>query len=271
MKQECSMSDPVLYAMHSHVARITLNRPEKGNVVNLDNLNLIHDFVERAEQDDDCRAIVIEGAGGVFSRGMDFEFMLNKQETHGIEADFGAPYARAVLKIRDAKKPVIAAVDGEVVAGGTGLALACDIVIATERTRFGLTEVLFGIIPAYVFPLLLERVSLKRARYLVLASEKLDAETAKSFGVFDQVVPDDRLEKALTAALKRLLFASPDALSMVKTYSDDIFSTTLDNAMGKAALQLSTLLRDRRNTDAIKGFMAGDKMPWAVKYRRKKG
>lgn len=264
------MTDAVLYDVHSHVARITLNRPEKGNVVNLDNLNLLHDYIERAEADPDCRAIVLEGKGGVFSRGMDFEFMLGKSEKEGIDADFGAPYARAVLKIRNAAKPVIAAVDGEVVAGGTGLALACDIVIATERSRFGLTEVLFGIIPAYVFPLLLERVSLKRARYLVLTSEKLTAPDAAIFGLFDQVVPDDRLEKALTAVLKRLLFASPDALATVKTYSDDIFQRRLQDAMSRAAEQLSQLLKDPKNTDAIKGFIEGDKMPWATKYRRKK-
>ena len=265
------MSSSVLYDVHSHVARITLNDPKRGNVVNLENLNRIYDLVDRAEQDDECRAIVIEGSGGVFSRGMDFGFMLDKRDKEGIDADFGAPYARCVLKIRNAVKPVIAAVDGEVVAGGTGLALACDVILATERTRFGLTEVLFGIIPAYVFPLLLERVSLKRARYLVLTSEKLSAEEARTFGIFDQVVPDDRLEKALSATLKRLLFASPDALAVVKTYSDDIFSERLTTAMEKAAHKLSTLLEDQRNTDAIKGFMEGDKMPWVVKYKRKRG
>lgn len=265
------MSSSVRYDVHSHVARITLNDPERGNVVNLENLNRIYDLVVEAERDDTCRAIVLEGSGGVFSRGMDFGFMLNTRDKEGIDSDFGAPYARCVLKIRNATKPVIAAIDGEVVAGGCGLALACDIVIATERSRFGLTEVLFGIIPAYVFPLLLERVSLKRARYLVLTSEKLSAAEAKTFGIFDQVVPDEKLEKALAAALKRLLFASPEALSIVKTYSDDIFSERLKTAMEKAALQLSSLLEDRRNTDAIKGFMEGDKMPWVVKYKRKKG
>jgi enoyl-CoA hydratase/carnithine racemase len=247
-----------------------LNRPEKGNVVNLDNLEMLHALVERAEADADCRAIVIEGAGGVFSRGMDFGFMLATSDKEGIDTDFGAPYARAVLKIRDCKKPVVAAIDGEVLAGGTGIALACDIVIATKRSRFGLSEVLFGIIPAYVFPLLLERVSLKRARYLVLSSEKIEATEAKQFGLFDQVVADDKLEKALTATLKRLLFASPDALAVVKTYSDDIFAKKMNDAMKKAATQLSDLLKDEKNVTAIKGFMEGETMPWSVRYKRKK-
>ncbi len=264
------MGDAVLYDLHSHVGRITLNRPAAGNVVNLENLELLRRHLLAAEADDDCRAIVIEGRDGVFSRGMDFGFMLAKSEEEGIDVDFGGPYAAAVLQIRDSRKPVIAAVDGEVLAGGTGIALACDIVVATERSMFGLSEVLFGIIPAYVFPLLLERVSFKRARYMVLSSQKFTAAQALAFGAFDEVVPDDRLEKALTGHLKRLLFASPDALAVVKTYSDGIFRKRMDDAMAAAARQLSSLLKEEKNTRAIKAFMEGEMMPWSVRYKRRK-
>lgn len=262
------MTEAVLYNVHSHVARITLNRPEVGNVVNEVNLTLLYDLVERAENDNDIRAIVIEGKDGVFSRGMDFRFMLGKSQAEGIAGDFGAPYAKAVLKIRNSKKPVIAAVDGEALAGGTGIVLACDIVISTERSVFGLSEVLFGIIPAYVFPLLLERVSLKRARYLVLSSEKVTATEAKRFGIFDQVVEDDKLEKALTTVLKRLCFASPDALATVKAYSDEIFGKKMEDAMVLAEKQLSTLLRDKRNTDAVQAFMDGEMPAFAASYKK---
>ncbi len=264
------MTDAVLFDLHSHVARITLNRPEKGNVVNQENLEMLREYLLAAEQDKECRAVVIQGREGVFSRGMDFGFMLKQSEKEGIDLDFGAPYARAVLQIRNSSKPVIAAVDGEVLAGGTGIALAADIVVATERSVFGLSEVLFGIIPAYVFPLLLERVSFKRARCMVLSSAKFDARTAFQFGVFDEVVPEERLEKTLTGHLKRLLFASPDALAAVKRYSDDIFGEKMDDAMKKAANQLSSLLKETKNTDAIKAFMEGEMMPWAVRYRKKK-
>lgn len=262
------MTDAVLYNVHCRTARITLNRPETGNVVNEENLTQLHDFIARAEADEDIRAVVIEGKDGVFSRGMDFRFMLNRSDEQGISMDFGAPYAKAVLKIRNSIKPVIAAVDGEALAGGTGIALACDIVIATERSAFGLSEVLFGIIPAYVFPLLLERVSIKRARCMVLSSEKLSAKQAERFGIFDRVVENGAMEKALTGVLKRLLFASPDALAVVKTYSDDIFGRKLDDAMARAEHQLSTLLRDKRNTDAVRTFMDGEMPAFAARYKK---
>jgi polyketide biosynthesis enoyl-CoA hydratase PksH len=264
------LSEAVLYDLHSHVARITLNRPEVGNVVNLESLDRLYRHLAAAEADPECRAIVVEGRDGVFSRGMDFGFMLDKSERDGIDEGFAAPYQRAVLQIRNSKKPVVAAVDGEVLAGGTGIALACDIVIATERSTFGLSEVLFGIIPAYVLPLLLERVSFKRARYMVLASKKLTAGEALAFGAFDEVVPNDGLEKALTGYLKRLLFASPDALAQVKRYTDTIFRQSMDDAMVQAARQLSSLLGEKKNTDAIKAFMEGEMMPWTVRYKRRK-
>ena len=262
------MTDSVLYTVHCHTARITLNRPETGNVVNAENLALLRDLVIRAEEDKDIRAVIIEGKDGVFSRGMDFKFMLGKAKDEGISLDFGSPYAEAVLKIRNCRKPVVAAIDGEVLAGGTGIALACDIVLATQRSMFGLSEVLFGLIPAYVFPLLLERVSIKRARCIVLSSEKLTAKAAERFGIFDKVVEDDALEKALTGVLKRLLFSSPDALAVVKAYSDDIFGRKMEDAMVRAERQLSALLQDKRNTDAVQAFQEGDMPSFAQRYKK---
>lgn len=264
------MNEALLYEVHCHVARITLNRPETGNLVNDESLTLLHEMVSRADADPDIRAIVIEGKDKVFSRGMDFGFMLKRSDNEGIADDFGEPYARAVLKIRNATKPVIAAVDGDITAGGTGIALACDIVIATERTSFGLSEVLFGIIPAYVFPLLLERVSLKRARYLVLSSERLKAKDAKRFGIFDEIAEDDELEKTVSSVLKRLLFASPDALAAVKKYSDDIFGKKMEDAMAAAGRQLSTLLRDPKSIEAINAFLDGEKPSFSISYKKRR-
>jgi enoyl-CoA hydratase/carnithine racemase len=266
------MSEPVITEFHNNVLTITLNSPETGNVVNLKSLNLIIKYIERANRDDECRVIVIKGRDGVFSRGMDFNFMLEQAED-GIDLNFSRPYKDAVLAIRNSKKVTIAAIDGDVLAGGMGLVLACDIVISTSRSIFGLSEVLFGIIPAYVFPLLLERVTLKTARFIVLSSEKFGAGDALRYGIVDDIAGDDNLEKAVVFYIKRLLASSPDALALVKTYSDYIYKTgfdSMDDAMVAAGKTLTELLKDNDVTSAIKHFMEGDKMPWAVRYRKKK-
>lgn len=263
------MTDAVLFDLHNHVARLTLNRPETGNVVNIDNLELIYKCITEANVNPECRVIVVEGTQGVFSKGMDFKFMLEQSED-GIDLAFSEPYLRAVRAIRNSSKPVIAAIDGDVLAGGMGIALACDIVLATKRSRFGLSEVLFGIIPAYVFPFLLERVTLKTARFMVLSSQTFKAKDARRFGIVDDVTDDDRLEKTLTGYLKRILSSSPKALAITKSYSDTIVGKDLDEALAIAGEQLTALLNDDSNIAAIRGFMDGEKMPWMARYKRKK-
>ena len=270
LQKKNAMCEDVKYDLHSRVATIRLNRPESGNVVNSENLNLMHRYLLRAEDDDDCRCVVIEGSKGVFSRGMDFAFMLQRASSGKIDSEFHKPYLDVVTKIRSLTKPVVAAIDGEVLAGGMGIALACDIVIATKRSVFGLSEVVFGLIPAYVFPFLLERVSFKRARYMVLSSEKFSAEKAHLFGVVDELVEDEMLEKRLIACLKRLLASSPRALTLTKSYSEKIFRQNMDEAVKSATKELTALLNDKGNIEAIQSFIEGGKLPWMAKYKRKK-
>lgn len=257
----------VITETKSFVTQIILNNPEKGNVVNDDNLMLLKKFITEANNSDNCRVIVLRGKDKVFSRGMDFSNMIKHSD--GLKEDFSRPYLDAVLAIRNSSKPVIAAIDGDVLAGGMGLMLASDIIIATKNSIFGLSEVLFGLIPALVFPLLLERVTLKKARYLILSSKRIGAEDALSIGMVDEVVEDDKFERKLKEYYKRLLYSSPDALSLVKSYSDKISDSKIEEKLDIANKQLTKLLQDKKNVDAIKDFIEGEKLPWAVKYSSK--
>ena len=151
-----------------------------------------------------------------------------------------------------------------------GIALACDMVFATKRSIFGLSEVIFGIIPAYVFPFLLERVPFKKARFIVLSSSKFSAEEFYRLGIIDEIAEDEKLEKVLTKYIKRLLCSSPSALALTKSYSDFIFKQNINDAVKTAANQLTELLNEKKNIQAIKSFVDGESIPWMVKYKRKK-
>jgi len=220
----------VIAETKNFVTRITLNNPEKGNVVNNDNLNILNKYLNDAISSDNVRVIVLEGSNGVFSRGMDFSNLL-KNYKNGIDPDFSKPYKESVKLIRNSKKPVIAKIDGDVLAGGMGLALACDIVLATKRSIFGLSEVLFGIIPAYVFPLLLERVTYKKARFLVLSSKKIKSDEALNIGIVDEIAEDDKIEKLLKDYIKRILYSSPEALAVTKRYSDKLTFCEIEKSL----------------------------------------
>ncbi|MBP7553323.1 MAG: enoyl-CoA hydratase/isomerase family protein [Spirochaetes bacterium] len=260
----------VLYELEEYVAWITLNNPLKGNVVNNDNLPLISDFIESANDDGNCRVIVLQGKEGVFSRGMDFENLIKNSKVGEIKNYFTDPYKKAVLAIRNSNKPVIAAIDGDVLAGGMGLVLASDIVISTKRSIFGLSEALFGIIPAFVFPFLLERTSYKRARYMVLSTKKFSAEDAFKFGIVDEITDDDRLNKSIKDIIKRLLYSSPAALALTKKYSDELTNNKISEAVDFAQNQLTELLNVEENVNNIKSFIEGEKPGWAISYKGKK-
>lgn len=255
----------VLYEKKSYVARIILNNPESGNVVNNDNLSLILKYLNDSIDALDCRIIVIQGKEKVFCRGMDFRNLLLNADNE-IRNDFSEPYKNTVKMIRNSPKPVIAKIDGDVLAGGMGIALACDIVIASKSSVFGLSEVLFGIIPAYVFPLLLERVPFKKARYLILSSKRFNAEDAYRYGIIDELADDDKLDKTEKDCIKRLLYSSPDALRITKKYSDELSDSHFDEAIDFAQKQLTELLNNKANITAIKNFLDGEKPSWAVKY-----
>ena len=167
-------------------------------------------------------------------------------------------------------KLVIVAIDGEVLAGGMGLVLAADIVIATKRSTFGLSEVLFGLIPAYILPFLLERVSLKKARFLILTSKTFDAKEAYALGIVDEVFEEGNLHRGLKEYIKRLLYSSPDALKLTKNYADSFKTNTIDLYLENAQKILGALLSNERNIKAIKLYLEGELPDWAVVYKTKR-
>ena len=260
---------PVIYTSTvSYVTEIVLNDPDNGNRLNYDFLIEFHTLLNKAISSENTRIIVIRGAADIFSLGMDFRFILEKGDK--ISQDFLQPYADVMLSVRNSPKPVIALVDGKVVAGGMGFVLASDIVIATENASFALTECLFGIIPAYVFPLLLERMPLKKARYLVISSKTLDAEEAKNTGIVDEVFCSEKIQKNLKNYYQRLLYSKPESLSLVKTYTDTLTDCKIKETMQYAGKTLTDLLNNQKNQKAIRDFMQGEKMPWSLTYKKRK-
>lgn len=265
-KQNTDLS--VIKNIKNNSAAIILNRPEKGNVVNNENLLLIHEYLKEAIESKDCRIIIIQGKDQVFSKGMDFQNLLRNSK-YEITKEFSEPYKQVIKLIYKSPKPVIAAIDGYVLAGGMGLALACDIIIATKRSSFGLSEVLFGIIPAYVFPLLLERISFKKARSIILTSKLFTAHEAYQFGIVDEIVENDKLEKNLKRCIKRLLFSSPEALALTKHYSDKLKENNIDRYIEYAQEELTKLLNKKNVINAIKSFLEGKKPGWAITYKNR--
>jgi methylglutaconyl-CoA hydratase len=212
-----SEEQSVLYAVEGGVARITLNRPEKRNALNDAVIDGIKTSLRHASDDATVRAVVISGAGKDFCSGADLSAI---QKIAGASVAENSEDARALLElfvlIRRVPVPVIAAVTGRALAGGCGLATACDLVLASASARFGYPEVRIGFVPAMVMAILRRNVSEKLAFELITRGEEISAEQAKRIGLINQVFSDESFAADVETYVKRFEELSKQAIALTK-------------------------------------------------------
>lgn len=210
-------SQVVLLTIADGIARITLNRPEKRNALNSELIEELKGALRRAGEDGEVRAIVLSGAGSDFCSGADLS-ALKKISTASVEENLED--ARSLMElftlIRSICVPIIAAVRGKALAGGCGLATACDIVLAARSSRFGYPEVKIGFVPAMVMAILRRNVSEKRAFELVTLGAEISAEDAASFGLINQVFDDEAFDDDVDAFVHRFMKTSRSAVALTK-------------------------------------------------------
>ena len=217
----------VLYDTSEGVARITLNRPEKRNALNDALIASLKDALRRAHDDDEVRVIVVTGAGSDFCSGADLA-ALQKIASASVEENLDD--ARSLMElfvlIRSVRQPVIAAVKGRALAGGCGLATACDIVLAARSSRFGYPEVKIGFVPAMVMAILRRNVSEKRAFELVTLGREIGAEEAVAMGLINRVMDDEAFDDEVDAFIQQFTKTSSSAVSLTKRllYQTDAMS-----------------------------------------------
>lgn len=210
-------TDLVLYVRDGTVARITLNRPEKRNALNDAVIAGIKEGLQQAAADEHVRAVVISGAGKDFCSGADLSAL---QKIAGASVSENAEDARSLLElfllIRQLPVPVIAAVTGRALAGGCGLASACDLVLASESARLGYPEVKIGFVPAMVMAILRRNISEKRAFELITRGEEINAQQAREFGLVNQVFSDETFAAEVTEYANKFSQLSKQAIALTK-------------------------------------------------------
>src|SRR5882672_1323408 len=217
----------VLYEAPEGVARNTLNRPEKRNALNDELIASLKDALRRANDDDEVSVIVIAGAGSDFCSGADLA-ALQKIASASVEENLDD--ARSLMElfvlIRSVRQPVIAAVKGRALAGGCGLATACDIVLAARSSRFGYPEVKIGFVPAMVMAILRRNVSEKRAFELLTLGREIGAEEAVAMGLVNRVMDDEAFDDEVDAFIQQFTKTSSSAVSLTKRllYQTDAMS-----------------------------------------------
>jgi enoyl-CoA hydratase len=205
---------------------VKINRPKELNALNAEVLGELKQVFEGEARREEIRAVIITGEGPkAFVAGADISEMTEKA------ADQAAEFSRlghAVMRtIETTPKPVIAAVNGYALGGGTELALACDFIFASENSVFGQPEVGLGIIPGWGGQLRLARaVGLPRAKELIFSGRKIKADEALRIGLANRVVPQDRLLMETLELAKAMSLNSSIAIAAAKKVLADVEATT---------------------------------------------
>jgi enoyl-CoA hydratase/carnithine racemase len=249
---------PAPLLLRDHIDRVlllTLNRPEARNALNRALLEELNAAIEAAEGDADVGAIVLTGSGTAFCAGADL-----KETAAGMEHDdFWARYARANQSLSLHKtlpklsKPVIASVNGFALAGGCGVAMSCDLVIASDQAKFGYPEVKRGLVAAMVMVSLSRYVGKRQALDLLLTGRQLSAEEALELGMINRVVPHAQLRECTLEYAASVAANSASALRMTKALFHQVSELDYDRALDYAR-DVNQMMRQTR--DAREGARA---------------
>ncbi len=199
---------------------VTMNRPEARNALSPEMVCGLVDAWELANSDDTIRVVILTGAGGTFSAGADLKTM--GRGKHGEETALARMAAdpdltqKALLHLMRLDKPLIAAVEGFAVGGGTEILQATDIRIAAEGARFGLPEVRWGLFPLAGSVVRLRRqIPYAKAAEMLLTGELMSAQQAEAWGLIGRVVPDGQALDVARAVARRVLDSGPLAIKAV--------------------------------------------------------
>lgn len=246
----------LLTALEGGVLTLTLNRPDKRNALDAALIGALHAAMERAELDADVRVVVIRGAGKDFCAGADLAELLASVDRPLDENERDAMHLGSLLlRLRRLPRPVMAVVHGRALAGGAGLATACDLVLAAESAQLGYPEIRRGFVPAMVMAVLRRLVGEKVAFDLVATGRLLAAAEACRLGLVTRVCPDAELDERVAALAGELAAASPSALALTKQLLYELDGPSLADgvALGARVNALSRSTPDFRA--AVAGFL----------------
>jgi methylglutaconyl-CoA hydratase len=228
---------PVVVTHDGAVATITLNRPEKRNALNAEVIAGIKAAIVALSGDDAVRVIVLTGAGPDFCAGADLEQL--ERIAAGADAIDNIEDAQSLgdlfIRMRRAPTPIVAAVRGNAIAGGAGLAGACDIVLADEEAVFGYPEVHLGFVPAMVMALLRRAVGEKVAFELVARGHRIDADEAWRLGLVNSVFESESFDAEVDLYTRELAQRSASAMALTKRLLYGMDGLSFEEAIARGA------------------------------------
>ncbi len=214
--------ETILYDITGHVAKITLNIPDKKNVMSPKLLQEFSDAVANVKQNTNLRALIITGSGKSFCAGADLSALMTLAQSSGFSGVAGMREAirkvyDAFLQVMQVEIPTLASVNGHAIGGGLGLALCCDIRVAADSALFAANFAKLGIHPGMALTYLIpSTVGRGRALELVFTGRKFNAIEAEKIGLVERVVPAEKLEQETQALADDIAVSAPYVVRLTK-------------------------------------------------------
>jgi methylglutaconyl-CoA hydratase len=241
------------------VFTVTLNRPDVHNAFNDE---LIAEAIEVfSNVPADARVVVLRGSGQTFCAGADLNWM-SRMVSYTREQNVrdSSLLAKMYAVINDCPLPVVGRITGAAIGGGVGLVAVCDIAVASPQTKFGLSEVKLGILPAVISPYVIAKIGASHARALFLTGERFDAERALRIGLVHRVAED--VDAAVADIVGQLKTSGPEAVRECKKLIAHVASHDLIDAIPYTIDAIATRRVSAEGQQGMKAFLEKKKAPW---------
>jgi len=258
------MTDALIHSLDLRgVATVTLNRPEIHNAFDDGLIAELTEVLAAYGENPAVRALILTGAGKSFSAGADLGWM-KRMAGYSYEENLAdaAGLARLMNVLDRLPKPTIGLINGAAYGGGVGLVACCDIVIASERASFCLSEVKLGILPAAISPYVVAAIGPRRARRYFQTAEVIPADEARRIGLVHEVVPANELEVARDRILVSIFQGAPGAQADAKDLVFTVDRPLTDEVIAETGRRIALRRASEEGREGIGAFLAKRQPAW---------
>jgi methylglutaconyl-CoA hydratase len=247
------------------ITTVTLNRPEVRNAFDASLIHELTAWASSVPNDGSVRAVVLQGAGSVFSAGADLSWMSEMLDyTRDENLDDARRAASMFQAIDTIPVPVVARIHGAALGGGAGLAAVADVVVAASDAVFGFTEVTLGILPAMISPYVVRKIGLSTARELCLSGMRFSAARAREIGLVHEVVSAERLDLAVDRYVQQFRRAAPSAVAATKALLSVVHGKAPADALASTVVAIANQRVSTEGQEGMRAFLEKRQPSWTT-------
>lgn len=252
------------YDIKNKCAWLTIQRPGRLNALSVPLLDVLHENLIKAEHDSAARVIILTGAGEkAFCAGADIDSFYNETQASVDEHEFKEKLLRLFETMMKLSKPTIARVNGYALGGGFGLAMGCDLVVASNNAKFGTPEINIGIFPMMIMPALARNIGRKKLLEMMFTGDKVKAEEAERLGMINACVPPEQLDDAVETLAAKLAQKSGNTLKLGREAFYTMSEMNTHQALNYLKGMLSQNLHTQDAQEGLKAFLEKRAPVWS--------